>query len=104
MNLVVHLNESVIPCLEFSLEFQSNKLIYQKEYTKWQQIIYVLIQYLHDREVWRFKAMSFLLPQVLSFKSRAFFKERMMPKWIGPPNSVVNWPVRKVYMVCNVMC
>jgi len=33
------------------MEFQSNKLIYQKEYTKRQQIIYVLIQHLYDREV-----------------------------------------------------
>ena len=32
--------ETVIPCLEFSIEFQSNKLIYHKEYTKRQQIIY----------------------------------------------------------------
>ena len=31
------------------MEFQSNKLIYQKEYTKRQQIIYVLIQHLHDQ-------------------------------------------------------
>jgi hypothetical protein len=28
------LYETVIPSLEFSIEFQSNKLIYQKEYTK----------------------------------------------------------------------
>ena len=43
--------ETAIPCLEFSIEFQSNTLIYQKEYTKRQQIIYVLINHLHDREV-----------------------------------------------------
>ena len=41
------LYESVIPCLEFTMEFQSNKLIYQKEYTKRQQIIYILIKHLH---------------------------------------------------------
>jgi spore coat polysaccharide biosynthesis predicted glycosyltransferase SpsG len=34
--------QSVIPCLEFSIEFQSNQLIYQKEYTKRQQTIYHL--------------------------------------------------------------
>ena len=33
------------------MEFQSNKLIYQKEYTKRQQIIYVLTKHLHDKEV-----------------------------------------------------
>jgi len=43
MNLDGTLYESVIPCLEFSIEFQSNNLIYHKEYTKRQQIIYVLI-------------------------------------------------------------
>ena len=30
MNLYCTLEENVIPCLEFSIEFQSNKLIYQK--------------------------------------------------------------------------
>ena len=45
MNLDGTLYETVIPCLEFSIEFQSNKLIYQKEYTKRQQIIYVLIKH-----------------------------------------------------------
>ena len=42
--------ETAIPCLEFSIEFQSNKLIYQKEYTKRQQVIYLLIHHLHDNE------------------------------------------------------
>ena len=50
MNLDGTLYETVIPCLEFSIEFQSNKLIYHKEYTKRQQIIYVLIKHLHDEE------------------------------------------------------
>ena len=50
MNLYCTLQEKVIPCLEFSIEFQSNKLIYQKEYTKRQQIIYLLIRHLYDRE------------------------------------------------------
>ena len=50
LNLYCTFFESVIPCLEFSMEFQSNNLIYQKEYTKRQQIIYVLIKHLYDRE------------------------------------------------------
>ena len=33
LNSEVHQIPDVIPCLEFSIEFQSNKLIYQKEYT-----------------------------------------------------------------------
>ena len=57
------LYESVIPCLEFSIEFQSNKLIYQKEYTKRQQIIYVLIKHLHDREGWGYRKISKWLNQ-----------------------------------------
>ncbi len=52
------LYESVIPCLEFTIEFQSNKLIYQKEYTKRQQIIYLLIHHLHDREGWGYRNIS----------------------------------------------
>ena len=56
--LEVHLIDSIIPCLEFSIEFQSNKLIYQKEYTKRQQVIYVLINHLHDREGWGYRKIS----------------------------------------------
>ena len=52
------LYESVIPCLEFSMEFQSNQLIYQKEYTKRQQIIYLLIHHLYDREEWGYQKIS----------------------------------------------
>ena len=63
MNLYCTLQENVIPCLEFSMEFQSNKLIYQKEYTKRQQIIYVLIHHLHDREGWGFRKISQWLNQ-----------------------------------------
>ena len=55
--------ETVIPCLEFSIEFQSNKLIYQKEYTKRQQIIYLLIHHLHDREGWSYRKISQWLNQ-----------------------------------------
>ena len=52
------LYKTVIPCLEFSIEFQSNKLIYQKEYTKRQQIIYVLIKHLHDIEGFGYRKIS----------------------------------------------
>ena len=55
--------QSVIPCLEFSMEFQSNQLIYQKEYTKRQQIIYILIQHLRDKEGWSYKKISKWLNQ-----------------------------------------
>ena len=48
----------LIPCLEFTIQFQSNQLIYQKEYTKRQQIIYVLIHHLHDREGWGYQKIS----------------------------------------------
>ena len=58
MNLDCTLQENVIPCLDFSIEFQSNKLIYQKEYTKRQQIIYLLIHHLHDREGWGYQKIS----------------------------------------------
>ena len=58
LNLDGTFNENVIPCLEFSMEFQSNHLIYQKEYTKRQQIIYVLIHHLHDREGWGYRKIS----------------------------------------------
>ena len=55
--------ETITPYLEFSIEFQSNKLIYQKEYTKRQQIIYVLIKYLHDKEGWGYRKISKWLNQ-----------------------------------------
>jgi len=58
MNLYCTLEENVIPCLEFSMEFQSNQLIYQKEYTKRQQIIYLLIHHLYDREGWGYQKIS----------------------------------------------
>ena len=63
MNLDGTFNEKVIPCLEFTMGFQSNKLIYQKEYTKRQQVIYVLIQHLHDREGWGYRKISQWLNQ-----------------------------------------
>ena len=63
MNLDCTLQEKVIPCLEFTMEFQSNQLIYQKEYTKRQQIIYLLIHHLHDREGWGYRKISNWLNQ-----------------------------------------
>ena len=53
----------VIRYLEFTMEFQSNQLIYQKEYTKRQQIIYVLTYHLHDREGWGYQKISKWLNQ-----------------------------------------
>ena len=58
MNLDCTFNEKVIPCLEFTMEFQFNQLIYQKEYTKRQQIIYVLIKHLHDIEGFGYRKIS----------------------------------------------
>jgi len=58
MNLYCTFSEDIIPCLEFTMEFQSNQLIYQKEYTKRQQIIYLLIHHLHDREGWGYRKIS----------------------------------------------
>ena len=48
MNLDGPLYSTTIPILEFSIEFQSNNLIYQKEYTKRQQVIYSLILLLRE--------------------------------------------------------
>ena len=58
LNLDCTLFETAIPCLEFSIEFQSNKLIYHKEYTKRQQIIYVLIKHLHGKEGFGYRKIS----------------------------------------------
>ena len=63
LNLDCTFSESVIPCLEFTMEFQSNQLIYQKEYTKRQQIIYVLIQHLQDQEGFGYRKISQWLNQ-----------------------------------------
>ena len=63
MNLYGTLFTSTKPFIEFSMEFQSNKLIYQKDYTKRQQIIYVLIQHLHDIEGWGYRKISQWLNQ-----------------------------------------
>ena len=75
MNLYCTLQEKIIPCLEFTMEFQSNQLIYQKEYTKQQQIIYVLIQHLHDREGWGYRKISQWLNQssILTYTGKKWF-------------------------------
>jgi hypothetical protein len=46
LNLDCTPQENVIPCLEFTMEFQSNQLIYQKEYTKRQDLILKMIRLL----------------------------------------------------------
>ena len=58
MNLYCTFFTSTVPHLEFSIQFQSNSLIYDKEYTKRQQIIYVLIKHLHDIEGWGYRKIS----------------------------------------------
>ena len=80
MNLYVTFNEKVIPCLELSIEFQSNQLIYQKEYTKLQQIIYVLIQHLHDREGWGYRKISQWLNQggIKTYRGKNWFSSSVI--------------------------
>ena len=63
LNLYCTFSEDIIPCLEFTMEFQSNQLIYQKEYTKRQQVIYLLIHHLHDTEGWGYRKISKWLNQ-----------------------------------------
>jgi len=63
LNLYCTFSEDIIPCLEFTMEFQSNQLIYQKEYTKRQQIIYLLIHHLYEREGWGYRKISKWLNQ-----------------------------------------
>ena len=63
LNLDFNFNKSMTPYLEFSMEFQSNKLIFQKEYTKRQQFIYMLIQHLHDIEGCCYRKISQWLNQ-----------------------------------------
>ena len=80
MNLYCTFDESVIPCLEFSMEFQSNKLIYQKEYTKRQQIIYVLIKHLYDIEGWGYRKISKWLNQsgIKSHRGKNWFSSSVI--------------------------
>ena len=63
LNLDGPFNENVIPHLEFTMEFQSNQLIYQKEYTKRQQVIFMLIQHLHNIEGCCYRKISQWLNQ-----------------------------------------
>ena len=74
------LYETAIPCLEFSIEFQSNKLIYQKEYTKRQQIIYLLIHHLHDKEGWGYRKISKWLNQsgIKTHKGKKWFNSSVI--------------------------
>ena len=48
MNLDGPLYSTTIPILEFSIQFQSNNLIYDKGYSKRQQVIYSLILFLRE--------------------------------------------------------
>ena len=75
MNLYVHQISSVIRSLEFTMEFQSNQLIYQKEYTKRQQIIYLLIYHLYHREGWGYQKISNWLNKssILTHKGKKWF-------------------------------
>jgi hypothetical protein len=75
MNLYCTLQEKVIPCLEFTMEFQSNQLIYQKEYTKRQQIIYLLIHHLDDKEGCGYRKISQWLNQtgIKTFRGKSWF-------------------------------
>ena len=86
MNLYCILQEKIIPCLEFTMEFQSNKLIYQKEYTKRQQVIYVLINHLHDREGWGYKKIS-------KWLNKSFILTHTGKKWFS--SSVISVLKRK---------
>ncbi len=80
MVLYCTLFETAIPCLEFSIEFQSNKLIYQKEYTKRQQIIYILIKHLHDEEGFGYRKISKWLNQsgIKTHKGKKWFNSSVI--------------------------
>ena len=49
--LVDYLITATTPCLEFSMECQSNSLIYDKGYTTRQQMIYCLIRFMKEEEL-----------------------------------------------------
>ena len=80
LNLVEHQMPDVIRYLEFTMEFQSNQLIYQKEYTKRQQIIYLLIHHLHDREGWSYRKISQWLNQggIKTLKGKSWFSSSII--------------------------
>ena len=79
------LYEKVIPCLEFSIEFQSNKLISHKEYTKRQQIVYVLIKHLHDKEGWGYRKISQWLNQseIKTHRGKKWFNYGFIDEFIN---------------------
>ena len=74
-----------MPRLEFSIELQSNNLIYHKEYTKQQQIIYVLIKHLHDREGWGYRKISKWLNQsgIKTHRGKKWFNSFVIQKYIS---------------------
>ena len=55
VSLYCTLHQSRIQYIEFTMKFHSSQLIYQKEYTNRQQIIYVLIHHIYDREGWGYQ-------------------------------------------------
>jgi hypothetical protein len=105
LNLYGPFNEKVIPCLEFTMEFQSNKLIYQKEYTKRQQIIYVLIKHLHDIKGWSFRKISNWLNQsgIKTHTGRKWFSSSVISVLKRKPErDLMNQQVRNQYFPSKV--
>ena len=105
MNLYCTLQENVIPCLEFTMEFQSNKLIYQKAYTKRQQIIYVLIQHLHDREGFGYRKISQWLNQsgIKTLRGKNWFSSSVVSVLKRKhERDLVNEQIRNQYFPSNV--
>ena len=105
MNLYCTLQEKIIPCLEFTMEFQSNQLIYQKEYTKRQQIIYVLIQHLHDREGFGYRKISQWLNQsgIKTLRGKNWFSSSVVSVLKRKhERDLVNEQIRNQYFPSNV--
>ena len=105
LNLYGPFNEKVIPCLEFSMKFQSNKLIYQKEYTKRQQIIYVLIQHLHDQEGFGYRKISQWLNQsgIKTLRGKNWFSSSVISVLKRKhERDLVNEQIRNQYFPSNV--
>jgi len=105
LNLDGTFNEKVIPCLEFTMEFQSNQLIYQKEYTKRQQIIYVLIQHLHDREGFGYRKISQWLNQsgIKTLRGKSWFSSSVISVLKRKhERDLVNEQIRNQYFPSNV--
>ena len=80
------LNRFNNPMPEISIEFQSNNLIYHKEYTKRQQIIYVLIKHLHDEEGFGYRKIS-------QWLNKSGIKSHRGKKWFN--SSVISVLKRK---------